>query len=510
MRNTLRYPFLIAALAGLVPARAEFKLNALFTDNAVLQRDAVVPVWGTAAPGEKVTVEFSDQKKSCTADAAGAWKVTLDPMPACNENRPLMVSGDKTAAPLAIKDVLVGDVWLCSGQSNMARPLGPYPKQQPLVNWEAEAASADYPRIRHLLVKNGAADTPAGELTAAWQVCSPQTAPNFTAVGYYFGRDLHKHLSVPIGLINSSVGGTPAEAWTSREVLEARFPDILAEHEKSIVNHADESARYQREALALLGQWTKRAEAARLNGQPEPQKPAPPPDPRISVKRPASLFNGKIAPLIPCAIKGVVWYQGESHFSRPGPYRALFPAMIDDWRKRWQRPDLPFLFVQVAPHKVLPPELREAQLIAWQNTPFTAMVVSTDVGDAQDIHPPRKEPVGERLALAARALAYGEKIVYSGPVFSGLTLDGDTAVLQFAHAGGGLVAQDGPLRGFTVSGDAKNFVSAEAEISGDSVKVRAAGVAAPVAVRYGWANVPDVNLFNAEGLPATPFRTDVD
>lgn len=500
----------LVLLLGLCTANAEVKLNALFGDNAVLQRDAVVPVWGTADAGENVTVEFAGQTKSSTADEKGSWKVVLEPMPTSSENRSLTVTGDKTAAPLRANNILVGDVWLCSGQSNMERELGPRANQQPLVNWEAEAASANYPLIRHLHVKNGPSDSPTSELNASWNICTPETAPTFTAVGYYFGRDLHKHLGVPIGLIHSSAGGTPCEAWTSREVLESGFPEVLANHEKAIAGYPEAVERFRKEEPDLLAKWEKDAKEARKNGAPEPRKPAPPSDPTTSVKRPTGLFNGKIAPLIPTAIKGVIWYQGEANHRLAKQYRTLFPAMINDWRTRWKQPGLPFLFVQIAPFKNMLPEIREAQLIAWQSTPQTAMVVTTDVGDAEDIHPTRKEPVGARLALAARAKAYGEKLVYSGPVFSGMDIADNHAVLRFDHVGGGLMAKDGPLRGFTISGDGQTFVPAEAEIVGNTVKVHAAGISKPVAVRYGWANVPDVNLFNAEGLPATPFRTDVE
>lgn len=509
MKQTCLLLIAIAALA-ITPLHAEVKIHALFSEDAVLQRETPVPVWGTAAPGEKVTVSFAGQNKTTAADPSGNWKLALDPMLASKENRSLRVTGDQTKLPLEIKNVLVGDVWLCSGQSNMERELGPRTGQKPLENWEQEVASANYPLIRHLLVKNGPSDTPIAELNGSWQACSPQTVPKFTAVGYYFGRDLHKHLGVPIGLINSSVGGTPADAWTSLEVLQKEFPVILANHQKAMTGYPDALNKYHEQEPVLLEQWTKDAEAARASGKAEPRKPAPPRDPKTSAMRPAALFYGKIHPLVPCSLKGVIWYQGEANCARAKQYRTLLPAMIADWRSHWQHAGLPFLFVQIAPNNKMVPELREAQLIAWQNTPRTAMVVTTDVGDAEDIHPTRKEPVGARLALAARAVAYGENIVYSGPVFSEISVEGDRAILRFRHLGAGLLAKDGPLRGFTLSGDGKMFLPAEAAISGTTITVRAAGVSKPLAVRYGWANVPDVNLFNAEGLPASPFRTDVE
>ena len=241
---------------------------------------------------------------------------------------------------------------------------------------------------------------------------------------------------------------------------------------------------------------------------PAPRKPVQPSDPRTAQERPASYYHGMIAPLQPYAIRGVIWYQGEANAGRAEAYRTLFPALIADWRAQWGQGDFPFLFVQIAPYKGTGPEIRDAQLHAWRITPNTTMVVTTDVGDADDIHPARTEPVGARLALAARALAYGEKIEYSGPRFTSATPTGAKIIVHFDHLGGGLVAKDGALRGFTISGDGKTFVPAEAVIAGDTVEVRATGVASPVAVRYGWANVPDVNLFNTAGLPASPFRSD--
>lgn len=513
MPTTRTLPGLLFISMSLVPAHATPKLHALFSENAVIQRDALVPVWGTAEKGEEITVEFGGQTKRTTANHDGQWRIVLDPMPANGNGQSLRVEGHKSPVPLEAKNILVGDVWLCSGQSNMERRLGLHGGQLPLENWEAEAASANYPAIRQFLVHGGIgpSDTPVRDINAQWTPCTPQSVPNFTAVGYFFGRDLHKHLEVPIGLINSTVGGTPSEAWTSREALEKECPEVLADHEKAILNHPAALARFAQEEKELLAKWEESAEQARKKGKPEPVRPAAPGDPRTLPARPAALFNGKIHPLIPCAIKGVIWYQGESNNGRARQYRTLFPALIADWRSRWLQPEMPFLFVQIAPFKGIAPDLREAQLLTWQTTPRTAMVVTTDVGDEDDVHPVRKEPVGRRLALAARAIAYGEDIVYSGPVFAEMTPAADHALLRFDHAGGGLVAKDGPLRGFTISGDGQTFASATAEIVGpDTIKVHAESVANPIAVRYGWANSPDVNLFNSANLPATPFRTDRD
>ncbi len=499
---------LVVCLLSLLPCalRAEVKPAALFADHMVLQSGTEVPVWGTASPGEKVTVSFAGTSKSVTAGEDGTWKVVLPSMPPSAESRTMTIAGSNT---LTVNDVLVGEVWICSGQSNMERQLGLRNGQQPLVNWEQEAASANYPLLRHFGVAQKHSDVPSTDVTGQWLVCTPQTAPSFTAVGYYFGRDLLKQLKVPVGLIHTSWGGTPAEAWTRREALEKGMPEVLAAQDKAVADYPAALAKYQAEEPKLLADWAAAAEQAKAAGKPEPRKPSPPRDPSTTQNRPSALFNAMLRPLIPYAIRGVIWYQGESNASRAKAYQTLFPLMISDWRAQWERGDFPFLFVQIAPFKNQPPEIREAQLLTWKKTPNTAMVVTADVGDAEDIHPTRKEPVGQRLALAARALAYGEKIDYSGPVYESVTFDGPRAIVSFSHPGGGLVAKDGPLQGFTLAGSDGKHVPATAVIEGDKVIVSSESVPQPVAVRYGWANVPVVNLFNAAGLPASPFRSDV-
>jgi len=470
----------------------------------VLQRDKPIPVWGQAAPGEKVTVRLAEKIAETTvAGADGRWSVRLPAQPAGGPFA-LVFEGKNR---VALSDVWLGEVWVCSGQSNMERQLGPRPPQQPLVNWEQEVAAADYPKIRYFAETRMPSTPTQPSITGKWEVCSPQTAAQFTAVGYYFGRDLHRQLQVPIGLINRSRGGSPAEKWISQTRLASDFPEILAAHEKKIADYPAVLAKYQAEEPALLKAWEEAAAAATAAGKPAPRKPAPPIS-RATVDQPSAFYQGLIAPLQPYGIRGVIWYQGEANASRAEAYRTLFPALITDWRAQWGQGDFPFLFVQLAPYKGNGPEIRDAQLHAWRATPNTAMVVTTDVGDAEDIHPTRKEPVGARLALAARALAYGEKIECSGPRFTSATVAGAKMIVRFDHLGGGLVAKVGPLRGFTISGDGKTFVPAEAAIVGDTVEVSAANVASPLAVRYGWANVPDVNLFNSAGLPASPFRSD--
>lgn len=495
----------ILLLVSALGSRADVTPHALFRDHAVLQREKPVPVWGKASPGEKVSVRLAAQPAvTTTAGPDGRWQVRLPAQPAGGPFK-LVLEGNNR---IELNDVWLGEVWLCSGQSNMERQLGLRNGQKPLVNWEQEAASAQYPLIRHFAVARTQSDTPLSDTTGKWVVCSPQTVAQFTAVGYYFARDLQRELGVAVGLIHSSWGGTPAEAWMRHDLLAGDFPEVIAAQEKAVAAYAVALEKFKAEEPALLLAWQEADAAARAAGKASPAKPAPPRNPGTTQNRPSSLYQGMITPLQPYAVRGVLWYQGESNAGRAAAYRTLFPALIRDWRTQWGQGDFPFLFVQIAPYKAQPPEIRDAQLHAWRTTPDTAMVVTTDVGDADDIHPTRKEPVGARLALAARALAYGESLVYSGPRFKASKIEGTKVVLSFEHVGAGLAAKDGPLRGFTISSDGKKFVPADAVIIGETVEVSAASVASPVAVRYGWANVPDVNLFNSADLPASPFRTD--
>lgn len=438
---------------------AEVKPNILFTDGAVLQRGQNVPVWGTANDGEKVTVEIAGQTATTTAQG-GKWKVELKPLEAGGPFT-MKISGDNE---VTVNNLLVGEVWVASGQSNMEWTIDQ--SFQP----EVEKPKASFPQIRMITAKKVPSRQPLDEIQGTWQECSPETVGKFSAVAYYFARDLHAKLGVPVGIISTSWGGTPAQAWTSAEGFEGH-PELKG--------YAD--TLKSTEALPEKGQQNF----------------------------PSALYNGMIAPVLPYGMKGVIWYQGESNAGKSKEYQTLFPAMIADWRAKWKLGDFPFLYVQIAPFKGQPPEIREAQFLTLGKTKNTAMAVTTDYGDANDIHPKRKEPVGHRLSLAARALAYGEKIVYSGPLFDSMKAAGNKAEISFQSVGGGLVAKDGELKGFTLAGADGKFVPAKAEIAGDKVVVSAEGVTEPKAVRYGWENVPDVNLFNKEGLPASPFRTDL-
>jgi sialate O-acetylesterase len=516
------------ACAVLYPAslHAEVKPNPLFSDGAVLQRDLPVPVWGTANDGEKVTVELDTQKVTTTA-TNGKWSVSLQPL---KEGGPLTmkITGDNT---VTINNLLVGEVWVCSGQSNMQWPFSS------AHNAKEEAPKANFPKIRMFTVKRMVSVKPLTEVVGSWVECSPQTVNGFSGVGYFFARDLHQKLGVPVGMIHSSWGGTPAQAWTSLEGF-GTDPELkgyvdaiqkkLATYDADVADHAAKTEEFKTKSKEwnetvgksyqeALKSWNEAAAQAKAAGQPIPPKPAPaspqpkpPGHPEGGSGSPANLYNAMIAPIIPYGIKGAIWYQGESNAPQSKQYRTLFPAMIADWRSRWKQGDFPFLFVQIAPFNGQPPEIREAQFLTLAKVKNTAMAVTTDVGDAKDIHPSKKEPVGQRLALAARALAYGEKIEYSGPLYDSMMEKDGKIIIKFTHVGSGLMAKDGELKGFTIAGDDKKFVPAQATIQGATIVVSAEGVTAPKAARYGWANVPDVNLYNKEGLPASPFRTDVD
>ena len=506
MNRILPIAFLIAVASTL---RAEVKPNPLFTDNAVLQQGMPVTVWGTASDGEKVSLECAGQKVSTTA-TNGSWSARLEPMKAGTNPVTMTIVGATNTVTLT--NILIGEVWICSGQSNMERQLGPRSGQKPLVNWEAEASSADHPLLRHFLVKQTMSTNPLGEVSGNWQVCTPQAVTNFTAVGYYFGRDLQKDLKVPVGLLHVSWGGTPAETWTRWEVMETNptLQPILQRYSNDISTYQDRLAKYQADEPRLKEEYTNAVAKALAEAKPTPRPPSPPRDPLKTQNSPARLFNGMLYPMIPYAMRGVIWYQGESNGGRAKEYRDLFPAMIADWRALWGEGNFPFLYVQVAPFRNTGPEIRESQFLTLAKSTNTAMVVITDHGDANDIHPTEKEPVGQRLELAARALAYGEAIEYSGPLFQKADFQGSNAIVSFTHVGTGLIAKGGDLRGFEIAGADGKFLPAVAVINGANVVVSSQQVATPTVVRYGGTNVPDGNLFNAAGLPASPFRSNAD
>ena len=498
--------FVVALWCCLValPALANVKLPAVLSDNMVLQQDIKVPIWGTADPGEEVTVSFAGQHVAAKADAQGKWTAYLEPLTAKGDGADLTIAGKNT---ITLKNVLVGEVWVASGQSNMELPVAV------VRNAEAEIAAASYPSIRLFTVEKAVADHPLDDCKGAWAPCSPQNVGGFSAVAYFFGRELHRRLGVPVGLINTSWGGTPAESWTSRGTLVAHpnLKPAVGSWDSLTADYPRALAEYQQK----VKEWEQAAADAKAKGEAEPEKPKEPTNPD-SAWHPAYLYNAMIAPLLPYAIRGAIWYQGESNAGAAYLYRELFPAMIRDWRQSWQEGDFEFLFVQLANFMAVQPnpsdsawaELREAQTMTLRLA-NTGMAVIIDIGDAVDIHPRNKQDVGYRLALWPLALVHGQKIEYSGPLYESMSVEGNKIRLRFTHVDGGLVVRSGgPLKGFAIAGEDRKFVWANAQIEGDTVVVWSDAVAAPVAARYAWADNPICNFYNRARLPASPFRTD--
>ncbi len=468
--------FLVKVLLISNVSVAETGLPRIFSDHMVLQRNAEVRIWGWDRPGEDVTVRMAGQHHTVRTGDDGTWEASLSPMDAGGPYE-MDIEG---SGSVSFKDILVGEVWVCSGQSNMEWSV----RQSADAGKEIQAAV--FPEIRLFTVPRRIAVNPKDDLEEGqWLVCSPETVSSFSAVAYYFGRHLHVEKGIPVGLIHSSWGGTVAETWISRESMEEMedFHDVLAQ-----------SGSFDPDSLALRG----------VRYGPN--------------MFPGLLFNGMIAPITDFSVRGAIWYQGESNAGRAYQYRRLFPLLIRDWRKQWDNDDMPFLFVQLAnymaalekPEESEWAELREAQTMALA-LPNTGMAVAIDIGEADDIHPGNKQDVGLRLALAARNVAYGEEIVSSGPLYSHMKPGGDRIRIVFDHTGGGLVAKGryGYLKGFAIAGEDRVFHWARAYIDGNEVVVYSDKVSEPVAVRYGWANNPeDANLYNLEGLPASPFRTD--
>ena len=626
-------------------------LHPLFSDNMVLQRDIPAPIWGWTTPGAKVTVTLEDKTAEAVADAGGKWLAKIGPL-AAGGPFTLTVTGPQE---VTLHNVLVGDVWLCSGQSNMQFGM------VSTRNAPEEIAHADFPQIRLITVPDRPAVTPQELFSGEWRVCTPETIVKFTAVGYFFGRQLHQDLHIPIGLIHSSWGGTICEAWTSAAALQT-MPDFAPEVAKLPQHDAQQGQREftPEEYPAALADWiatndpepaagpsrcmpafddagwatldlpttwkhgalagfrgilwlrktivvpeegegveatlhlgavndsettwfngvklvgrddskdTKKEHRYSIPGKlmktgnntltirvlnagneggllakakelsleffsPDVESIplAGPWRYQIGVKldkehllpvradnnpnRVTVLFNGMIAPLLPFAIKGAIWYQGESNASRPRQYQTLLPTMIRDWRAHFGVGDFPFFIVSLAnylgvqtqPSEGGWAELREAQWFASQRVPNTGIAMAIDIGDAGNIHPTNKQEVGRRLALSAEAIAYGQKLVYSGPMYRDMHIEGNRIRLSFDHVGGGLMARDGgKLTGFAIAGAENNFVWADAAIDGDTLLVSSPDVPTPTAVRYDWANNPIGNLYNKEGLPAVPFRSD--
>jgi sialate O-acetylesterase len=461
-------------LLSSLPARADVRLPAIFGDHMVLQQKTEAPVWGWADADEEVTVSLGEAKATTKAGADGKWLVKLATPAASATPQELIVKGKNE---VKFADVLVGEVWVCSGQSNAEWSIAQS------TNAAEEIKNANFPQIRMVKVGRNPSDKPLDDFKfvpnpagakSGWAVASPETAAPMSAIGYFFARKLNQDLQVPVGIISTNWGGTIAEAWTS--------PEALAADPESFGPILERGKVFQ-------------------PGNPN---------------QPSVLYNSMIKPLLPYAIQGAIWYQGESNVSRAEQYSKLFPAMIADWRKNWGRGDFPFIFVQLAPYaynkqmdtKQLP-ELWEAQLKTLSVSPNTGMAVTTDIATVNDIHPPNKQDVGARLALWALANTYGKSdLVFSGPLYESAAVEDNKIRVKFKHAAGLKLSDSKPGQHFTIAGDDMKFVPATATIDGETVVVSAPEVAKPVAVRFGWSDTAEPNLFNGAGLPASPFRTD--
>ena len=487
MASTIVLIIICLALPAL-PASAKVALPSLISDNMVLQRDVPVPIWGTADPGETVTVAIEGQTASAVAGSDGHWEVRLKPMRA---GGPFQM----TINHLTLKSILVGEVWLCSGQSNMVMTV------EASANAKQEIAdSKNYPLIREYNVERNASPEPLKDTVGKWVVSSPKTAGKFSATGYFFARDIYKTLNVPIGIIVSAWGGSNMESFVRLDVLKAH----------------PESAAYfklweQRKAAfpAELAAAQKKAAEAEAAGKPAPKMRTL----EGHQARPGSIYNAMISPLIPFGMRGVLWAGGKANRGRALEYRVLMPAMIQDWRKSWGLGDFPFFLCQMANWIPTNPdeewmELRESML-KTTDLRGTGMVVTIDIGEEHNVHPKNKQEVGRRLALIAKSQVYGMDVTYSGPIYESMTVEGKAIRLRFKFVDGGLDARaGGSLKGFAIASEDRKFVPAEAVIDGDSILVTCKEVPNPLAVRYAWEMNPDCNLINKAGLPASPFRTD--
>lgn len=496
--------FLISGFAALAcgAAQAAPRPSALFSDHAVLQRGAAVPVWGRAVPGEAIRVIYREASAETVTGADGRWSValpTLDVGPAAK----LIIEGETT---LTFSDVVVGDVWFCSGQSNMGWTVAK--SEEPA----ADIAAAEYPLIRRFRVARKTSAEPLDDVSGEWELCSPKTVPGWTAVGFYFARDIHRSTGAAVGLLQASIGGTDIETWMSPEAIDAsaagaavrrRWADLIEAYPRSKAIHDE----------ALAG-WRARKRDAEAAGQAfreaEPREPRGP----EHGSRPSRYFNGMVRPVIPYALRGVLWYQGENNAGRAEEYADLQVRLIRDWRMRWGKPELPFLFVQMPAMSSRNPsglgwaDFREAQTRALTE-PATGMAVTIDVGSG-GAHPPYKRQVGERLALLARSMVYGERGVPAPPRPLSFVVEEDRLVLRFDAGGAPLVLkpETGGAPPFELAGEDGVYRPAKAVLEGDTVILRGDAVATPRHARYAWRNYPAPALFNSAGLPAAPFRTD--
>lgn len=482
--------------------RAEVKLPAIFADHMVLQRQMPVTVWGWASPGEKVSVEFAASKAETTADASGSWKVELSPLEATAEGRLLLVMGSNT---VTVNDVLVGEVWLCSGQSNMEWALG---KSDGGTN----ACATTNSLLRLCTIPHNSHSEPAADVNAKWVISGDPSMKFFSAIGWWFGDKLQKELKVPVAILNDSYGGTTVQAWMPVEVLvkgawpKDRMTDPVVARAEYDKKRSDLQPAYDK--------YLADKAAAAQNHQPSPEVPKGWPG---DYRGPGVLWNGMIHPLLPLRFRGVAWYQGEnnSYVGFANSYGQLLPVMISEWRRAFAQPDLPFLIFQLARNRkpqTDPNEasgiavLQEAQLQTVQKTPHTSLVVTEDLGES-DVHYKRKEPAADRAVALAMAKVYGRGGEEESPNFASLFIKDGISSIKIEH-GLGLSSGGMPPKGFTIAGEDRKFVFADAVIKGETVEVSSPQVTHPVAVRYAWADMPDVNVVNGKGLPLSPFRTD--
>jgi len=487
----------LAAVAGATALMADVKPSSLFSDHVVLQSGMQVPIWGTADPGERVTVKLNEQEQSTTTAADGRWMVRLTNLKPGGPYE-MIFTGLNT---ITVRDVLVGEVWLGSGQSNMAFTVSKARAYYAgVTNEEQEIAASNYPQIRMFTAKTAKTYEPQNNVEGEWLICNPENVPGFSAVGYFFARDLQKEIKLPVGILTLAFGASTAESWIRRETM-AADPQL-----KPMLDRFDAAYKAFHE---------KRAKTEPPPPPPDTTRPnrVRNPDPVQDQHNATVLYNGMIHPVIPYAIRGVIWYQGESIVGGE-PGIALYPrvmaTLIQDWRKLWGQGDFPFYFVQLAAQQANSnnPRVREAQASAL-SLPNTGMAVTVDIGEPKNVHPHNKQDVGDRLARIALANVYGRKIEYSGPVFESMTVDADTIRLKFSHIGNGLRAKSGPLKWFEMAGGDRRFVQAEARIEGDTVILSSPELKSPIAVRYAWDSYPEgCNLYNDAGLPAVPFRTD--
>ncbi|WP_182865896.1 sialate O-acetylesterase [Rhodopirellula sp. JC639] len=487
-------------LAAAPVCLAEIRTSAVFGDSMVLQREKPIHVWGWSAPDRSVQVSLAGHAVTVKSGSDGRFDAQL---PALEAGGPHTMKIESDGETLSFGDVLIGEVWVCSGQSNMQWAV------EQSNDADLEALAAKFPNLRLITVPRVGTQEPQNSFDGQWQSCTPETVKQFSAVGYFFGRQLHQTLDIPVGLIDNAWGGSAAEAWVNRDVLKesGEFDELLERWRKteSTYDHEKEIAKYN----DRLAAWKESGKGRR---------PAAPRNPLVGQHRPANLYNGVLYPIIGYTIRGVVWYQGESNAGRAYQYRDLFPTMIQNWRDEWGQDEFPFYWVQLADYRseASQPsdsdwaELREAQTMTMDKLPNTGEAVILNLGEASDIHPKNKQDVGKRLARWALAKDYGYDIPYRSPTYKSMSAKDGKIVLEFDHVGGGLDTFDVPTPlGFTIAGADKKFVAANAKITGKTtIEVSSDAVSDPVAVRYAWADNPVCNVQSKEGLPMTPFRTD--